>query len=214
MSRFRTLKLTLRSWLLRPEWTKDQALPPQIAAGLSLTTEQKSFAHGKNFNLLSLVNPLFACLPEEAPLSDRAAFALGNLISRIYAQNREEARNIIRRFIWQMNVESGNIGWGIPKAFGQTLAQNHALAQEYHKVLFHYIYNKKGDNSYCDYAPLRQSCYTALADVVRAWPEYAKLATALLQQAAKTDDDQICRQQVNSLLIEFKPLAKSQPEKA
>ena len=209
MSRFRALKSTIRPWLRKADWTWEHPLPPQATDVLSREADTKTSDPNSNLNLLSLVNPLFSCLPEGGRVTERAAYALGNVINQLYTQKPEEARNIIRRFIWQMNVESGNIGWGIPEAFGSTLAQNHDLAREYHKGLFHYIYDKKNDSSYCDYAPLRRSCYMAIGDVIRAWPEYSALAASLLQQSLENDTDMACRQLAEKLLDELNWPTKS-----
>ncbi|MFQ9869079.1 MAG: hypothetical protein ACLRWP_20725 [Bilophila wadsworthia] len=47
--------------------------------------------------------------------TDRAASAPGKAVSRMADEHIEEARNVVRRLMWHMNEESGNIGWGIPK---------------------------------------------------------------------------------------------------
>lgn len=109
MPRFRALKSAIRPWLRSSDWTPEQPLPPDLEGETPLA---------------SLVNPLFAALPEGGTMTERAAFALGRVLSRLYEQAPEEARNVVRRFLWHMNEESGNIGWGIPEAFGQTLAQS------------------------------------------------------------------------------------------
>lgn len=192
MPRFRSLKAFIRPWLRRADWSPAQALPPDLADGPEGGT-----------SLLSLVNPLFACLPEGDVMTERAAFALGGVLSRLYAIAPEETKNIIRRFMWHMNEESGNIGWGIPDAFGQTLAQSRPLGDTYRKVLFSYINNKEGDNTWCDYAPLRLSCYKAVATVLEARPDFTAEALPLLRAAALDDPDSVCRQQAIALAKRF-----------
>lgn len=182
MSRFRSLKAVIRPWLRRADWTPEHPLPPELAPAPEGGT-----------SLLSLVNPLFACLPEGGVMTDRAAFALGGVLSRLHESSPEETKNIIRRFMWHMNEESGNIGWGIPEAFGQALAQSRPLGDIYRKVLFSYIHNKEGDNTWCDYAPLRLSCYKAVAAVLEARPDFAAEAKPLLRAAALDDPDPACR---------------------
>lgn len=178
MPRFRALKSAIRPWLRSSAWTSEQPLPP----GLESETP-----------LASLVNPLFATLPEGRPVTERAAFALGRVLGRLYEQSPEEARNVVRRFLWHMNEESGNIGWGIPEAFGQTLAQSRPLADLYHRVLFSYILNKEGDSAWCDHAPLRRSCYAAVDTVLSARPDLIRAALPVLRSAASADPDPSCR---------------------
>jgi hypothetical protein len=51
----------------------------------------------------------------------------------------ESARVIIRRLIWNLNDESGGIGWGSPEAMGEIMAGHDRLAEEYHNILISYI---------------------------------------------------------------------------
>jgi hypothetical protein len=50
----------------------------------------------------------------------------------------ESARVIMRRMMWQLNDESGGIGWGIPEAMGEIMARNEKLAAEYANILMSY----------------------------------------------------------------------------
>ncbi len=183
MAHFRALKTMLRAWLKREAWTRAEALPPEAAA----------------LSRLSVINALFACLPEGGLMTERAAFALGQSMAALYAEDPEAAKNIVRRFIWQMNEESGNIGWGVPEAFGETLAQCRPLAEAYHNILFSYVRDLPGDSTYCDHAPLRRSCYLAMARVLEAWPDLADRARPILE-AAQNDPDEQGRGLAQSLL--------------
>ena len=194
MSRFRSLKAALRPWLRRDDWSPDCPLPSGLVETSQAPGEQTALA-----------NALFACLPEGGDMSDRAAFALGSVLARQFESAPEETRNIIRRFMWHMNEESGNIGWGIPEAFGQTLAQSRPLADLYHRVLFSYILDKDGDNTWCDHAPLRLSCYKAVGIVLEAWPDLLPAALPALRRAAVSDPDPLCRQAASALLASYEP---------
>lgn len=176
-SRFRSLKALIRPWLKNPRWSRLAPLPPD-------TEDQPPAA---------LVSPLFACLPEGGDTTDRAAYALGGVMARLHDQSPEDAKNVVRRFLWHMNEESGNIGWGIPEAFGETLARCPALADIFHRVLFSYIHDKPGDSTFCDHAPLRRSCFRAMDIVLAARPDLIPTALPLLRLAARDDDDEICR---------------------
>lgn len=188
MPRFRALKSAIRPWLRSSAWTAAQPLPPDLEGQASLA---------------ALVNPLFACLPEGGVTTERAAFALGRILSRLYERSPEDARNIVRRFLWHMNEESGNIGWGIPEAFGQTLAQSRPLADQYHTILFSYILNKEGDSTWCDHAPLRRSCYTAIDTVLSARPDLVPGALLPLRHAATADPDPACQAEAQRLVARY-----------
>ena len=69
----------------------------------------------------------------------RAIEATGPVVSRHAENEMESARVIIRRFLWMLNDESGGIGWGVPEAFGETLALSDRLCKEYHSIYLSYI---------------------------------------------------------------------------
>ena len=115
----------------------------------------------------------------------------------------EDAKNVIRRFMWHMNEESGNIGWGIPEAFGEALAQSRPLADDFYRVLFSYVRAKEGDNTWCDYAPLRLSCYRAVERVMQARPDLRHEALCILHNA-KDDPDPACRELARELFEAYR----------
>lgn len=191
MPRFRSLKNTLRAWLRNEKWSKDQPLPPDYQE--------------EGVSPLSLANALFACLTEGGTMAERAAFAMGGIMAKVYAESPEDAKNIVRRFMWHMNEESGNIGWGIPEAFGETLAQCPPLADTFRRVLLHYIYDAPEEKStgFCDHAPLRISCYHAIARLLEARPEFAKEAVPLLRLSAQNETDEACREAAVKLVHKY-----------
>lgn len=186
MPHFRTLKALIRAWLAREDWTPANPLPPECS----------------EIPPISIVQPLFACLPEGGEMTDRAAQTLGMQVAKVYSTSPEDAKNIIRRFMWHMNEESGNIGWGIPEAFGETLAQCPPLADAFRRVLLHYVYDAPEDKStaFCDYAPLRISCYKAIARLLAARPEFAEEALPLLRSSAENETDHACREAACALV--------------
>lgn len=145
---------------------------------------------------LPAVGPLFSFLLLEPLLMHRAAVVLGALIARLVEQapdrSLEPARNIVRRFIWHMNEESGNIGWGIPESFAESLAASPLLAREFHRVLVSYVIDLGQDDNYCDHDILRRSCYWAVGRLAQAWPELAVGARPHLRKGLE-DKDIICR---------------------
>jgi hypothetical protein len=191
MPRFRNLKQTVRNWFRQETWCKDAPLPSECLAG--------------EISFLTLVNPLFACLTEGGQTTERAAYTLGFVMARIYDESHENAKNIVRRFMWHMNEESGNIGWGIPEAFAETLVQCPPLADTFHRVLLHYIYDAPEGKStgFCDHAPLRISCYHAIARLLEARPDFIEEAMPILHISAVQETDPDCRQAAQKLVHKY-----------
>ncbi len=74
----------------------------------------------------------------------RASAAMGDLTNRLAKKRLENARVILRRLMWNLNDESGGIGWGSVEAMGEILKLNKTLAKEYESILFSYI-NPEGN---------------------------------------------------------------------
>lgn len=154
--------------------------------------------------------PLFSFLLLEPEIMHRAARALGLLIASLYEKNPEIARNYIRRFMWHMNEESGNIGWGIPAAFAETLVASPDLARTYSRILDSYIMDLGFDDNYCDHDILRRTCYWAIGRLAEKSPELAEPARSWLVKGLK-DSDLICRGMAAWALGKLKPEFDSIP---
>lgn len=172
MASFVKTKKTFTDYLKRDNW---QDYLPEIIAGGN-----------------SSVSPLFALLPGEHLLSHRAAYALGHTLAHLAETDIERARIAIRRFMWHMNEESGNIGWGIPDAFSESLAASPLLAKEYRNILISYIIDLGYDDNYCDNDTLRRSCYWAIGNFAARRPELAEKARPWLVKGL-SDRDNICK---------------------
>lgn len=185
MPTFRENKKYIREWIQKIDWTQETPLPTALAS----------------CSEMEMINALFACLPQGGLITDRAAFILGATVARLYKKNKEQAQVCIRRFMWHMNEESGNIGWGIPQAFGQSLAQSEALAKLYHKILISYVRMLEGDSNFCDHAPLRYSCYEGVYIMGLTRTEYRELICVIIQSSK--EDDPACLQMVAKILHDF-----------
>jgi len=69
----------------------------------------------------------------------RSVTAMGELVARIADDSMEKARIILRRIMWNLNDESGGIGWGSPEAMGEILSKSPSLAREFKSILFSYL---------------------------------------------------------------------------
>ncbi len=87
-----------------------------------------------------LVGPLFSHFYHTDELIKfRSIAAMGALVSRMGQKNMEKARIVLRRIMWNLNDESGGIGWGSPEAMGEICCQSPKLAQEFKSILFSYL---------------------------------------------------------------------------
>lgn len=189
MSTFRTNKNVIRAWFQHNTTiTEENYLPPELM----------------NVPEMEVINALFACLPQEKSISDKASLAIGISIANLFEKDKEQAQVCMRRFMWHMNEESGNIGWGIPMAFAQSVAHSDQLTKIYGNVLLSYIHDKEGDCNYCDHAPLRLTCYEAVGIFVKAKPQFKEKAIQILE--SQHDEDEACFAASQKLLETLKQL--------
>jgi hypothetical protein len=91
-----------------------------------------------------VVNPLFAFFCDADPLRRwRAVTAMGQVVSGLADENMESARVVMRRFLWNLNEESGGIGWGCPEAMGECMARSDRLAEEYGCILWSFLHPER-----------------------------------------------------------------------
>ena len=69
----------------------------------------------------------------------RSTVAMGELAKRYTNKKIEDARKLLRRIMWNLNDESGGIGWGSVEAMGEILKRSRTLANEFESILFFYI---------------------------------------------------------------------------
>ncbi|MEW6363995.1 MAG: DVU0298 family protein [Acidobacteriota bacterium] len=69
----------------------------------------------------------------------RAIEGLGKAAGLRAESDLESVRDLLRRFIWAMNDESGSLIWRAPEAMGETLANVTALVGEYGTILASYL---------------------------------------------------------------------------
>ena len=184
MARMRSAKQKLKECLVSPQWREHL---DEIAQGG-----------------LENVGPLFSFLLLGQQTMHRAAVALGQLTARLATQQPETAKNIIRRLMWHLNEESGNIGWGIPEAFGEILAASEPLAKDFHKILITYVIDLGRDDNYCDNDTLRRSCYWAIGRLAQARPQMCLGARQWLIKGLE-DADTVCQGMAAWALAQLPP---------
>jgi hypothetical protein len=115
-----------------------------------------------------VVNPLFSLFCDRIPLVRwRAVTVMGAVVSRLADVDPESARVVMRRFMWNLNEESGGIGWGCPEAMGETMARNPRLAAEYGCILVSYL-NPEGN--FIDHPALQEGVLWGFGRLAEANP--------------------------------------------
>jgi len=116
-----------------------------------------------------VINPLFSfLLSTESKIKWATVTSFGAVVSHLADQDMESARVIMRRLMWQLNDESGGIGWGCPEAMGEIIACHGGLAPEYARVLISYI-RKKGN--FLEHEPLQQGALWGICRVAQMRPK-------------------------------------------
>jgi hypothetical protein len=124
--------------------------------------------------LMKGINALFPFLYHmDGEIRRRAVVALGCLVAELAETDLDEARNVIRRLMWNLNEESGGIGWGSPEAMSEILARHESLAREYVHILASYT---REDGNYLDNEVLQQGLLWGIGRVLRRWPDLIRRA--------------------------------------
>jgi hypothetical protein len=125
-----------------------------------------------------VVNPLFSFLYSTDPLLKwRAVTAMGILVSTLARTNIESGRTIIRRLMWNLNEESGGIGWGSAEAMGDIMARSAPMAKEYAAILISYI---QPDGNFLEAEGLQQGALWAIGRVAHVRSGLMAIATPFL----------------------------------
>ena len=125
-----------------------------------------------------VVNPLFSFLCSiDERVKWRAITAMGKVISNLAGSDLESARVIMRRFIWQLNDESGGIGWGCPESMAEAMVQNENLAEEFWRLLISYI---QPECNYLEHPVLQRGVLWGVGRLAHSRPHYAYPAAAHL----------------------------------
>ncbi|RZB31250.1 MAG: hypothetical protein SRB2_04775 [Desulfobacteraceae bacterium Eth-SRB2] len=102
---------------------KGRKLKKKILELLGRDDLEKSLDEICQYPARKAVNPLFSFFYSTNELIKwRAITAMGAVVSRLAEQDMESARVVMRRLIWNLNDESGGIGWGSPEAMGEIMS--------------------------------------------------------------------------------------------
>jgi hypothetical protein len=125
-----------------------------------------------------VANPLFGCLYHEEPLVRwRAVSAMGEVVAKLADEDMEAARIIMRRCMWNLNDESGGIGWGSPEAMGEIMSRHSGLAQEYGSILVSYA---DPNGNFLEHPGLQLGVLWAVGRIGRVYPHFMVSARDLI----------------------------------
>ncbi|XPV77131.1 MAG: DVU0298 family protein [Desulfovibrio sp.] len=172
MARFRSLKKQVRELLGSPNWEERLAeldsIEPKVLTG-----------------------PLFALLLDrDEQVRLHAITAFGPAAKRLADQRFEEGRILMRNFMWHMNEESGNLGWGIAEAMAEAMVCEPRLAKEFNRVLGSYIFcDEECDGNFLDHPPLRRGVFWGLGRLAGAYPHFVEPVAGFLMKALQEEDN-------------------------
>ncbi|MBW1842683.1 MAG: HEAT repeat domain-containing protein [Deltaproteobacteria bacterium] len=132
------------------------------------------------------INPLFSFFYNiDERIRWRAITAMGAVVSRLADENMESARVVMRRLIWNLNDESGGIGWGSPEAMGDIMARHGGLADEYARILVSYV---DENGNFLEHETLQRGVLWGLGRLAHARPELVKQASPFLHPFLQSED--------------------------
>ena len=132
------------------------------------------------------VNPLFSFFYHTNELINwRAITAMGAVVSGLADQDMESARVVMRRLIWNLNDESGGIGWGSPEAMGEIMARHSKMAEEYAFLLVSYV--NEGGN-YLEHPILQRGVLWGLGRLAHSRPRLVNHAAPFLLPYMRSED--------------------------
>ena len=141
-------------------------------------------------NPQKLIAPLFSALYSSDPrIKWHAVSCFGRVTSELASDNMERARIVMRRCIWNLNDESGGIGWGSPEVMAETMTNNLQLANEYHKILCSFIQDKEGADNFLEYPPLRSGAYWGIARLSQVLPDFVQEISHVLTNSLKQEQN-------------------------
>jgi HEAT-like repeat protein len=160
------------------ETPKGRELKKRVYKLLKSENMDEALAHICRFSGRRVVNSLFAFLYHGIPeIRWNAVAAMGAVVARIAHEDMESARVVMRRLMWNLNDESGGIGWGSPEAMGEILACHRGLAEEYASILISYA---REDANFQENEMMQRGVLWGIGRLAQVRPELAGQAAAHL----------------------------------
>jgi hypothetical protein len=167
-------------------------LKPQVLAVLKAPDWENGLESLLDIPPQKIIGPLFSLLLHPPEVKWHAVTAFGVIVPRMAEHDIRDALAVMRRFLWNMQRNSSNSGWGISESMGEVMAQSEPLARRYHRQLISYIQNPRcfgSGNNYIEHPQLRQMAYWGVGRLAQARPEFAVKAVPDLLQALAGEGD-------------------------
>ena len=171
---------------MKPDKLSGRSLKNKILKQLKKKDFVKSLEEICQWPARQVVNPLFSFLYSgDENIKWRSITALGEVVSHLAERDLESARIVIRRLMWNLNDESGGIGWGSPEAMGEIMARSPQLAQEFSNILVSYI---RPDGNFLEHQILQRGVLWGLGRLAYAQPHLVEEAATLLRPYLQSKD--------------------------
>jgi len=149
----------------------------------------KALAEIRRLPPRQIINPLLSFIQSgNEKLKWGAVKAAGSVVSHLADSDLEATRVIMRRLMWNLNDESGGIGWGSPEVMGEILATHSGLAQEYAHILLSYA---REDGNYLEHEGLQRGLLWGIGRLSEKRPELVRGASELLLPYLESRDEVI-----------------------
>ena len=133
--------------------------------------------------------------------------SMGYVVSQLADRDLEAARVIMRRLMWNLNDESGGMGWGSPEAMGEILATHGELAREYAHILLSYT---REDGNYLEHEALQRGLLWGIGRLSEKRPELVRGAAASLLPYLASQDGVI--RGLSARIMGLLQIKEAQPE--
>ncbi len=171
---------------MSPENTSGRQLKLNVLKLLQQGNPERCISELHGMPARKVVNPLFSFLCSLDELVKwRAVSAMGAVLANLAESNLESARVVMRRFIWQLNDESGGIGWGCPEAMGDTMARSERLAEESGGILISYI---RPEGNFLEHEMLQRGAIWGVGRLAHHRPDQFKGCAHLLVPYMQSND--------------------------
>ncbi len=145
----------------------------QAMRGILSATDGETVSHElKRHSPKKIINALFSFLYSQDDTTKwRAVTLMGIFVADLAGEDLEAARDVMRRLMWNLNDESGGIGWGSAEAMGEILARHEGLRGEYGSILLSYA---DKDGNYLELPMLQRGLLWGIARLSEVSPQMVK----------------------------------------
>ena len=153
-----------------------------IKTTLRSTTPGEAVKDFKSYRFKQLTGPLKGLLFEQEPLIKfRVSELMGLLAKDAAKENIELVRDLMRQLMWNLNEESGGMGWGSVEAMAEIASNNKKIFNEFFKIIISYSDPKS--LSFLDHEALHPGAAWAVGRILKEDPEvghYSKYVVKVL----------------------------------